>query len=486
MNITRKFLPGCFLLLTLLLTGCGQEPAASVNDPTAQTTQTYATSTQVPEAADSEDFSFGNLFSQEEDIPRHEDGRAIVTLSIFYASSEIETAVVAFNESNSEYYVELLTAEEGTTAGDYWERELVEISTGKGPDLFTKTLQTSFLTYIQKGVIEDLTPYIERDLQKEDYVESSLYAYARDGKVYAIESGFSVVFPAGSEDILGNRTGWNFTEMQEIMESQPQLQIFESTYGSNVGDFLRDYLCYGGNDYTDYDTLRECLAFDKAYGKGLPDDIPAIPGDNVLVEQIIMDDALDWADYEALYARRLTPIGFVSDRESGILHEGFGWSINAASKQKEGAWAFLRFLLSEEYQRKYVQNFSPLKELLEEQLRFYSTPLTYTFYDEKTKQEYTYTTGHTLPRTTSATEVTPAYVAEHGTASIVIDCMSAEQLETVRRLIDNSRTACFDWDATAQNIIFEEAEYYFNDERSLDEVMSIIENRMNIYLAEQN
>ena len=77
MNRTGKFLTGCCLLLTLLLTGCGQEPVASVNDPTAQTTQADATSTQVPEAADSEDFSFGNLFSQEEDIPRHEDGRAI-------------------------------------------------------------------------------------------------------------------------------------------------------------------------------------------------------------------------------------------------------------------------------------------------------------------------------------------------------------------------------------------------------------------------
>ncbi|MBQ7776132.1 MAG: extracellular solute-binding protein [Lachnospiraceae bacterium] len=459
------------ILTALLLTGCGN----AVN--------TYTDNTSSNQQNLSENNSHQGTTVPAEDIPRHEDGRAIVTLSSFHVSPEIEAAVVAFNKSNAEYYVEILTADEGTSAGDYWEREMIEISAGKGPDLFSKTTLATFHTYVQKGVMEDLMPYIERDLNVEDYVESSLFAYARDGKVYALESDFIISLYVGSKDILGAKESWTFAEMEQIMAKNPQLTTFRDTHG-NVGSLLKDYLGFGSPSYTDYDTLKKCIAFDKAYSKNLPSDTHALPGKTVLVEQINISNALDLVDYETLYETALTPVGYVNEKGNGILHSSFGWSINSASKQKEGAWAFLRYLLSEEYQRAYVTDFSPMKEILEEQLIYYGQPISYTYYDKEAGEEYTFTTGHRLNRTSDATQITPAYVAEHGTASIEIDCMTTEQLDTIRRLIDNSRTSCFDWDTTAHNIIFEEAEYYFNEERSLEEVMRNIENRMELYMAE--
>lgn len=70
--------------------------------------------------------------------------------------------------------------------------------------------------------------------------------------------------------------------------------------------------------------------------------------------------------------------------------------------------------------------------------------------------------------------------------SLLLDCMTKEQLNTVHRLIDRSQTICFNWDTNARNIIMEEAEYYFNDKRSIDDVMKNIESRMNLYVEEKN
>ena len=452
------------LLLNLLfLTSCGGTP-----------TQEASTAGKITE---NEDVSYS-------DDGYSEDDRSIVTLSIFVVTDEINQAVVAFNQSNSEYYVEIQTGEKGMTAEEFWEREMIEISIGKGPDIFTKTQQSTFNTYIQKNAIEDLTPYIERDLTPEDYLESSLYAYAKDGRVYALESCFELNLLVGSENSFGNKEGLTFAEAKTIMDAHPELPVF-CNYYSDAGAFLRNFLVYGNPSYTDYETLRECILFDKTYEKRLTANEKAIPGETVLVESINLSNALDWADYEALYNRALTPVGNINQVNTGVLHSSFGWSINASSKQKEGAWAFLRFLLSEDYQRKYVTTFSPLKVLLEEQLAFYQQPIPHTYYDEALGEEITLLQNHTLRRTTNATHITAEYIAEYGTASIEISGMSEKQLETVRRLIDRSHTVCFSHDEAAHTIIFEEAQYYFNNERSLDDVMKNIENRMNLYMAEK-
>ncbi len=461
-------------IIVFFLGGCSEETPDSTGSNNTSEISDISTGGSFPD----------DLMSREKDIPRHEDGRAIVTLSSFNISPEIETAVVAFNQNNTEYYVQILTAERGTSATDYWEREMIELSTGKGPDLFTKTLQSDFIAYVEKGIMEDLTPYIERDLTKEDYLECSLYAYAKDNKVYALESSFSISLLAGSKELLGQQEGWTFTEMKEIMEANPQLTVFQNSY-NGAEAFFQNYLKYGNPCYTDYQTMRECLAFAIDYNKPLPAGELAIPDETVLVEQISLTNALDWADYEALYEQSLTPIGYVNTQQKGIFHNGFGWSMNSASKQKEGVWAFLKYLLSEEYQREYVQDFSPLKKLLEEQLAYYAQPVTYTYFDEELKETFTHTTGHSLTRTSNATKVTPAYVAEHGTSAILIDCMSTEQLDMIRQLIHNSRTDCFQRDAMAQNIIYEETAYFFRGERSLDDVMHNIENRMELYYAEK-
>ncbi len=458
-----------FTFFNLFLTGCNKSPSATTENSLPSGLKTSLTSDEIPLT--------------------HEDGRSIVTLSVYFPSEEIRHAVTIFNQSNPDYYVELLCgfSTDNTpsinqiTAGEYWAQETLEIFACKGPDIFTKTLVSEYNTYIEKGVMEDLTPYIERDLNPDDYLTSSLYAYARDGKIYALESSFILAFSVGSKDVFGNMEGWTFSDMQKILKANSHISVYRNDYSvTGSGSFLSDYLAYGNPDYTDFDTLRNCIEFDKTRRIHLTAEEPAILGENVLVENITLSNPLEWADYEALYGKELTPVGYVDEQNTGIFHNGFGWSINSSSKQKEGAWAFLHFLLSEEYQRQYnTSQFSPLKCLLEEQFDYYSTPIEASYYDMELNETVSYK-GHVLKKASNEYWRQNQYWKD-----IYIERLSEEQIQTIRQLIDRSRPTTSTYNTTLNTLIQEEASAYFNNSRSLDDVMKNIENRITLYLEEQ-
>ena len=63
--------------------------------------------------------------------------------------------------------------------------------------------------------------------------------------------------------------------------------------------------------------------------------------------------------------------------------------------------------------------------------------------------------------------------------------MTEEQLETVDELIGKCTADRWGTDYESWNIIYEEAAPYFSGDKTLDEVMVIIENRMELYLNEK-
>ena len=453
-----------FFLPFILLTGC-------VQTQTEQGIPSATTPDTTPE------ITLENI----DEIPPREDERTIITLSAGTTIDPygISHAVTAFNNTNPDYYVEIITRPDGVSAQDYWARETLEIMAGEGPDIFTKNQQSSFMTYVNKGVIEDLAPYIERDIQIENYLPESLYAYEYNGKVYGIEADFSLSLMVGSKEIFGEASGWTLDDAIELMEQSPRLLAF--TNNSTPGYILKLMLTYGSVSINDYDKIRSCIEFDKMYNKSLPPDTPVIPGQTVLVAQEQIRQPISWADIEALYAQELTPIGYINEQQVGILHASTAWSINAASKNKEGAWEFLKFILSEEYQRKrnedcqYFYDFSPLKELITEQLEFYSKPLqTISYIDPDSGETVTYIRGHFLSR---------AGASEYSSAK-EIEYMSPEQLQMIETLIRRGKVNCFSWDEIAMRIILEEAQVYFNDGCTLDTAMKNIESRIELYISE--
>ena len=69
--------------------------------------------------------------------------------------------------------------------------------------------------------------------------------------------------------------------------------------------------------------------------------------------------------------------------------------------------------------------------------------------------------------------------------SVNVRAMTQEEADELRRLVDNATLVYKPYD-TVKSIIKEEAEYLFDGVRSAEETAAIIQNRVKLYLEENN
>lgn len=388
--------------------------------------------------------------------------KKVITLDIGEPQPWMQEAIDKFNAGNESYFVEVPDTED---ISDYISVRAVKLTAGEGPDIFAAGADTHFQEFVEKGVLEDLKPYIERDLEEANYLANLLYAYERDGKVYAVETEFQIHGFLGSKDLLGGMENWTPSEAMALMEAHPEIGRFRNAGPEEV---LRDFWLFGGIEITDYDMLRECILFAEEYGNLLENGEEAVLGSNVLVEPAMLNYPLALASYEALYGMELCFVGYPRMDGSGFLTGNGGLSINAASPNKEGAWAFLRFLLEEEYQSGLEQRrcFSVRKDILEQELYAYLVPPTFDIYISEQDETVT---------------VEGSYYAVNGEE---IEPLTREQAAYFLELAGQCRATSGETDYGAWTIIYEEAGAYFSDDRSIDEVMDAIENRVELWMKE--
>lgn len=411
-------------------------------------------------------------------LPR-EDAEAVekevILLSLYARDSKLQDAVVAFNKSSDTYRVEIEWGEETGDYTGYWNKIWTELMTGGGPDLLSVSNQLNFNDYIKQGMLENLAPYIEANLEADDYVESALYAYRQGENVYGLESSFGLSTRITKQSLLPDsgdwsetvpEMGWTFEEMAAIAAANPQIKAYNEYMDAMT--VLRDCVVFGGIDYGDYEMLSQAILFAEQYGNGLEPGEDARLGENVLVADIYLSSPLTWADIQALYGEDIVVTGYPRSDRQGVSHDSVALSINSNSMHKEGAWAFLQFLLCSEYQETRMSGFSVREDLFEQELMAYMEPYSYPLY---------------LPEAGGIITVTNTY---HLPASgLDIEAMTQEQTEAVRMLAENSRVYVFTEDDGAWNIIYEEAGAYFAGDKSLEETMEILQNRMSVYLDEK-
>lgn len=388
--------------------------------------------------------------------------KKVVTLDIGEPSPQMQEAIDRFNAGNDTYCIEVV---DNTGVSDVISVRAAKLTAGDGPDIFAAGADTHFQEFVEKGVLEDLKPYIEADLKEEEYLTELLYAYESDGKVYAIETEFQIIGMIGAKEIFGDMTGWTPQEAIAMMEAYSEIGRFEN---AEPLDVLRDFWLFGGMDITDYGMLRECILFAEKYGKPLENGEEEVLGGNVLVARGNLKTPLSLANYASLYDTEICFIGFPRADRNGFMTGNGGLSINAASPNKEGAWAFLRFLLEEEYQSGLEYSFSVRKDVFEQRLAEYSVAPTFELY---------------IPETGETVTVETTYFSTNGKE---IKPLTEEETAYLEKLARSCISTSGEVNYGAWEIIYEEAGAYFSDDRSIDEVMDAIENRVELWMKESD
>ena len=168
---------------------------------------------------------------------------------------------------------------------------------------------------------------------------------------------------------------------------------------------------------------------------------------------------------KGIFGEKITLAGFPSSNEDGsVIRPNIQLAMSAKSKNKEGAWAFLRTFLTEEYQKNEVNYCFPLSIKRLEEMATEAMKKPYYMDENDNKVEYDdiyYVNG----------------------VEITIPPMTQQEADELKEKLYGF-TQIYKRDETLLNIIKEEAAPYFAGKKTAKDVAGIIQSRVQIYVNE--
>ncbi|MCM1497369.1 MAG: extracellular solute-binding protein [Clostridium sp.] len=414
--------------------------------------------------------------------------KEVITFGTFYAHSGLKSAVARFNRGSAEYQVVI---EEYFDMDE--ERLLADIAAGKGQDIMDlSTFPLSLRQCISQGLIEDLTPYYEKDSEfsPDNMIASVREAMAYDGKLYYVTPCFSVTTIAARTEDVGDRDGWTVAELRQLVEEKgKEVDLFDSVdtkmeyFWCLLEDTISDYMDWeSGTCHFDSEDFRYILELCNEKGAAKEENV----SDAEIMEEVDSQyTRLQNGAYMLLRESEISLRKIQFDRkalDAGITYIGlpnrerqgsyfsFNWqfAISSQSQVKEQAWEFIRTFMSREYQ-KSLNNDSWM-------------PVFQDMFDSRIK-ELTATEAY-VNEYGEVIEPIEEDTMEWGDVQVVMGAPAQEDIDVYLDLIQQTKR-CGDVDEVVFDIICEEAESYFKGRRKLDKTIDIIQKRVTTYMSEQ-
>ncbi|MCR5701297.1 MAG: hypothetical protein K6G76_04025 [Lachnospiraceae bacterium] len=406
------------------------------------------------------------------------DKETITFVSLWAVDDSIRNAAIKFNKENDKYRIAFKDYEGDEDALTKMNADIIAGNVGDIIDVSNMPVGQ----YVAKGILEDLTPFYEKDsdISKDDIIPSVEKAMEIEGKLYYVAPSFTIQTIVASKKDVGDESGWTFEDLKKLLEEKGDgVRPF---YSENKLDTLYSFLYAGIDDYIDW-TTGKCR-FDSEDFKSVleianrgtdeemdySEDAPSQPqliksGKVLLCDGWFDTDSLQ--TYGKMYNTDINIIGYPCENKQGSYFAfDSRYAIYSKSSAKDGAWEFIRTLMTKDYQADggHIWNNPTNKDAFEAYMK-----------TKTTTEKYTDDYGN---------EIEP-YQSSWGWDDMEIEIgpLSKEQEQVYRDLINNT-TKVAESDEEVMNIINEEAKNYFNGQKSVDETADIIQNRVTTYVNE--
>lgn len=397
--------------------------------------------------------------------------------SIYGSDSNMEAAIVAYNKSQDKYRIVTETYYDWQTDGESMEDALVNLNnaiTGSSaPDIIClEGLEVRSL--VNKGVLEDISGYIANSstIKLEDYNKTVIDAFTIDGKLISIPRSFNLMtMVVNSNNFPAGKDGWTLSEMIDYIYANPGADLeayilrseFLDTY---VGCSLSEYIDWStGTVDFNKDSLRKALE----YAATLPEEIDwnnidpnfsfseSLSNGKILGMRTYLSACDDVQMINAYFRVGTKYIGMPNPEGKNvqIMTTDTGYAISANSENKEAAWDFIEFYLNRErsdWDYAFPSKNSDLQAMFDKELEHAGQPNGSMMVDDTGwEYEFHYSTQ--------------------------------EEIDQIQALIDAA--VAVDSDPDIMSIIEEEASGYFSGQKSLDDVITLIQSRVQIYVSER-
>lgn len=414
--------------------------------------------------------------------------RTIITYAYTnYMDYNTRSAVLSFNRQNQNYRISTVDYSVYNTEDDYYAGATKlnnDILAGRIPDIIDCSSGVDVPTLAEKGVLLDLYTLIDADseLSRDSFVSGVLSAQELNGKLYTMSNCFSVQTAVGLSNVVGDYPGWTFDEMMAAFEKLPEgasimrymtkdafLTYCLSTAYNNYIDPETGECHFDGEDFVNL--LKIANSFPKEYDyydddEEYVDDNQLLMEGKILVTQTYLYGFEDFK-YQKVYFqdKDYTFVGFpCSTKDGHTLNFSGRMAVSAKSSNTDGVWAFIKTMLTDDYQTNNIWSFPVTQSALDTKKASAMEKPHYT--DENGEVVYYddsfYINGEEM-------EVQP---------------ITEEDIAKIEAVISNN-SGTYTTNETVNSIITEEAAYFFDGQKTAEDVANLIQNRVQTYIMEQ-
>jgi len=418
-----------------------------------------------------------------------------IKMAVMYLDGNLQRMVVKFNRNSPHTRIEILDYSEYNTQDDY-EAGITKLNTeimaGNVPDILSLTgLSTGKLA--NKGILEDLMPYLNEDPDLKDQLfDSVLDALMTNGKLYRTASSFNISTVMGAASVVGTEPGWTLEEYSAALKSMPAgCEPFSQ--GTTRDTVFQWGLAMEMNNLVDWSTGK--CSFDTPVFTGLLEFARQFPRsedidwENIEWEdeneriasgkQMLMITSLNDFDsiqmYEAMFGGEASFIGFPTNVGTGnrFSFDDEGYAICSKSQYKDAAWEFLRTLMTAEYQQEYTWSFPTNRVAFDKKLADAMTPI---YRKDENGNFVLDENGEKIEESRGS----------WGWGSLIVDmkALTQEEADKIMQLVETTDKVD-NYDEELMNMITSESEAFFAGQKSAEEIGRLLQSKMSIYINEQ-
>ena len=415
--------------------------------------------------------------------------KTVVTLGGVYVDYDLIRAAYKFNKKNDEYRIKIVDYGEIYDDGEYEETVKKfnnDIISGNAPDIMTFDGYLDINSYINKGILMDLSFLFDKGgaLENVEVLPNIFEMMHVKDKIYRVFPLFSVDTMCMASRYAQGKTTLTYEDCDEIIKGKGA--DYKSAFGEITrGGMLSTGVSFSGNKFVDLEN-RKCdfknpdfislLNFANKFPEKYEEEEDGEYRDPYLDymedKSIFLDDYLyGFDDYgkliQVVFSDEVDFVGFPSEtgENNAFIHPSMQVGVNSKTANKDVAVEFIKNIFEN-------ANSSDSS---------WGLPVDKTAFEAKkkaaTEEKFKMVDGKKI--------VDPEYFY------VGNDCYNAkpiteEQAQKFSDYILSVETLSGSFDMTIDQIIEEEAEAFFSGQKSAEDVADVIQSRVTTYINENS
>ena len=423
--------------------------------------------------------------------PEDVKDKRIITLGCYYLPYQMRKNIIDFNKQNAEIRIAIKDYGQGevilydgddTNSTPGLETLDKDIISGNVPDILVLSDYTRMNNYAKKGMFVDLNDFFteENNIPMSDISDNIVNLFKTDDKVYILPTSYSVRTYLMKKSLYEKLQPYNIDTVNKFLKDK---NMTESEFlGFMFRDYMLDIVLSGSGDKfidlkngtcnLDSKEFKDILSF----VKNLPlsedvfddnyeyeDDSAYYREDRYVLSQLYLSALSDYTRQKyGVFGEDLEVVGMPGMEKVVSIYPEFLIGI-VKNDNTNDSFEFVKGLFSEDKQLEDSSSFPVNKNALEKK------------FEEEKKGNYYLDNDK---------EVYYDDVYYIGDVEISIPKPSEEDINEVKDIL-NSINAVEMSDNGLSNILNEEISAFYSGDKSVDEVASIMQSRVSIYLAER-